>query len=108
MKATAIVRDERAPTHPQPAGCVLNIIAKQAASKGFRLHHCVPITGATPEYWMLQRGGSMRIIESMERLQTVVADMTEYRCKTPEAAAEEAALRSALDELNDGAEGGAA
>lgn len=100
--STAIARQEKQ---------LLSVIAKLAASKGFRLHHCVPLTGATTEYWMLQRGSSMSFYESLESLREAVADMAEWRCRTPDAAAQESALRAALAELNataDAVQGGAA
>lgn len=81
----------------------LKRIAKLAASKGFRLHRCVPITGGdTKDYWMIQRGFSMRFLETLEGLQDAVTSMDEYR-PVKNSAAQERAIRKALSELNEGA-----
>lgn len=78
----------------------LNAVKELAESKGFRLHHCVPMTSTAREYWMVQCGSMTRFLESLGALQTAVADMQPYRPRSPASLAQEAALRAALDETN--------
>ncbi len=74
----------------------VKMLVSQAAAKSFRLYHCVPLTGASTELWMVHRGSAMRFFRSLEEMQTGIETLEEYKPHNPAALAEEASLRAAL------------
>ena len=77
---------------------VIQALVSQAASKGFHLYHCTPLTGASSESWIVHRGARMKFFKSLEELQAHVETMEEYKPLSPAVLAQEANLREALAE----------
>ncbi|RYF61685.1 MAG: hypothetical protein EOO27_01000 [Comamonadaceae bacterium] len=91
---------------PDAKRAVLERIARQAASKGYRLHRCTALTGATADLFMVQRGPGMRFFESVESLEAGLSEMPEYFPRSRRRSAEEGAQQPASRQTNGGANHG--
>ena len=55
-------------TDRTPSAMEITKLASLAKDKGYNLHHCVPLTEATQQWWQIQRGFSMKFFATFNEL----------------------------------------
>ena len=67
--------------HRIPAAAEITELAAMAIGKGYRLHHCIPLTDTNPHWWQIQEGSSMKYFPAFDELAGYVRTLEPWKAR---------------------------